>query len=414
MTRDRQEGGKRRKRRGWKGKHPRGRSLRRILFKWFLLSLVLSSGASALTFSVVSDHEWSGPMQRGEGFLALRFGRIWHDADARETLAQDLETEFGVTIGLRDARGSSLRDAPSCHRLHEVNVRGLRGGDAQGFLGRVEVCVDHEPPAWWRIVLVAGAGLGVVLLLSGILAHRLSFPLRRVARAAQRLADGDLDARVGRFRGHDETRLLAKVFDHMAERLSKQIEEQREVLGLVSHEVRTPLGHLRLLIEMGREGDVDWDELALEVEELEELMGKLLARSRVDSGHVERRSVDVMELARRALARQGLDESKARLEGEERLFEVDPTLVARALANLVRNAETHGGGLTEIVVQVGEELRLDVTDEGPGLVEEMPSDGLGLGLPLVRAIAAAHEGELGFERSGAHHVARLQIPRSSS
>ena len=273
--------------------HPRGSSLRRILFKWFLLSLLLSSGASALTFSLVSDREWSGPIQRGEAFLSLQFSRVWDDASSREALAQDLESEFAASVRVIDAQGRVLRAAAPCDEMHNFTVRGLRGVDAQALLGRVEICAKHERPAWWRIALVVGAGLSVVLLLSGVLAHRLSFPLRRVAQAAQRLADGDLAARVGKFHGHDETRLLAKVFDHMAERLGKQIEEQREVLGLVSHEVRTPLGHLRLLIEMGREGsDVDWDELARETEELEELMAKLLARSRVDAGHVERSSVD--------------------------------------------------------------------------------------------------------------------------
>ncbi|MFK8002687.1 MAG: sensor histidine kinase [Polyangiales bacterium] len=394
-----------------KAGHPGGRSLRRILFKWFLLSLMLSSGASALTFSLVSDREWGGPIQQGEAFLALQFARVWDDVPRREALARDLETEFSMSVRVMDADGGMLRDAPPCHEQHSFNVRGVRGADTQALLGRVELCVHHVHPAWWRIALVIGAGLLMVLFLSGVLAHRLSFPLRRVAQAAQRLADGDLEARVGKFRGHDETRLLAKVFDHMAERLGKQIEEQREVLALVSHEVRTPLGHLRLLIEMGREGsDVDWDELALETEELEELMAKLLARSRVDAGHVERSRVDVLELAQRALARQGIDESKAKLEGDERIFAIDPTLVARAMANLVRNAETHGGGLTEIVVHVGDELRLDVRDAGPGLGEERVSDGLGLGLPLVRAIAAAHEGELTFEQESAGHTARLVLP----
>ncbi|MFT5358888.1 MAG: two-component system OmpR family sensor kinase [Polyangiales bacterium] len=389
----------------------RGRSLRRILFKWFLLSLMLSSGASALTFSLVSDREWGGPIARGEAFLALQFARVWDDASKREELAQDLESEFAMSVRVMDAEGVMLRAAPSCDEMHSFTIRGFRDGDAQALLGRVELCMNHERPAWWRIALVVGAGLSVVLLLSGVLAHRLSFPLRRVAQAAQRLADGDFEARVGMSGGHDETQLLAQVFNHMAERLGKQIEEQREVLALVSHEVRTPLGHLRLLIEMGREGsDVDWDELALETEELEELMAKLLARSRVDAGHVERSRVDVLELAQRALARQGIDEAKATLDGHARMFTLDPTLVARALSNLVRNAETHGGGLTQIVVHVGDELRIDVKDVGLGLGEEPVSDGLGLGLPLVRAIAAAHDGDLTFVCEVGVHTARLEMP----
>lgn len=394
-------------------RHRPVRSLRRILFKWFLLSLVLSAGASALTFSLVSERERQHPMQRAEDFLALQFARAWDDPRAREALADDLESEFSMSARITDSDGAVLRSASPCAEEHSFNVRGLRGEDPQALLGSVVLCHDHEHPAWWRIALVLAAGLSVVLLLSGVLAHRLSFPLRRVVHAAKRLADGNLKARVGKFRGHDETRLLARVFDDMAERLGRQIEEQREVLALVSHEVRTPLGHLRLLIEMGREGgEVDWDELAMETEELEELMAKLLARSRVDAGHVERSRVDVLELAQRALARQGIDEAKASLEGSVRVFALDPTLIARALANLVRNAETHGGGLTQIAVHVGDALRVDVSDAGAGLGEEQTSDGLGLGLPLVRAIAAAHDGELSFAMEQGEHTARLRLPRA--
>jgi signal transduction histidine kinase len=242
---------------------------------------------------------------------------------------------------------------------------------------------------------------------------------------------------------------LADAIDDMAGRIQRQMLDQRELLAAVSHEVRSPLARIRLLVELARApGPISGDEPAIashdgdragdgardveasprlpaadpessqadrdkalteidrEVEEIDALVGSLLASSRLDFGTIDSREVDPVAIARDALVRSGLP---ARLlAAEERLPTVmaDPTLIARALANLVDNARVHAGGVTRLVAarESGSEIRFSVEDAGPGLGADSEQlflafhrrpgthGALGLGLAIVARIAEAHGG----------------------
>jgi signal transduction histidine kinase len=278
-------------------------------------------------------------------------------------------------------------------------------------VGTAVMCMLHSGPSALQIGVALSVALAVLLFMSGMLAYRISAPIRRVAAVAQRLADGDLDARVGAMRARGEVSVLATVFDRMADRIGQQLDEQKQLLAHVSHELRTPLGHLRLLVGIGREGQpIDLDELERELEELEELVAQLLARSRVDLGIVQRRQVDVLALGRRALERQGIDPAKMTSSEDELAYSLDPSLIERALANLVRNAQTHGGGLTRLSIESQDGmLVLEICDQGPGNETDGAGRGLGLGLPLARAIAEAHGGQLEQDHEGVGYRVRLVL-----
>ena len=204
----------------------------------------------------------------------------------------------------------------------------------------------------------------------------------------------------------------------MATRIDEQLSDQRELLAGVSHELRTPLGHLRVLIDTAREASEAsearpeqlhmLDELEREVIELDTLVDQLLAHSRLEFDRVERRDLDPVGLAVRALERVGEDASKLEIESERELVSGDPTLLGRALANLLTNARAHGRGLVTLRVYDGEqgELCFAAEDRGPGFAEGEPErvfasfvqgrerrgGSLGLGLSLVERIAVAHGG----------------------
>lgn len=402
-----------------RGRGHRERSLAKRLFLWFVLAIVAAGAAGAMVMSASGGRHWADNVRRIERFTARQFARVWHDPAARDALADDIERELGVQLTLVD-RGRVVRRGGRCdHRFrHRFRVPGVRG--------RIRACMPPPHRPHGRFLLALGAALVVLMALAGVLARRLGRPLRTVADVARRLGEGDLSARVERDYG-GEVGALSRAMNEMAARIERQLAEQRELLAVVSHEMRTPLGHVRLLLELAREGDPSAiEELEREVAEMDDLVGELLVRSRLDFEDVSERPLDATELARRALERRGLDAALLEAAEDAPTLQGDATLLARALANLLENADRHGGGVRALRVgSDAEGVVFEVADHGEGFDleqvapfqrgdEDDPADetapGLGLGLSLVRRIAEAHGGmlEVAAEPEGA--VVRLRIP----
>jgi signal transduction histidine kinase len=273
---------------------------------------------------------------------------------------------------------------------------------------------------------------------SGTIAWRLTRPLAELARVARRLGDGHLDARMRTDPHARELTAIATAVNDMAARIEKQLRDQRELLAAVSHEIRTPLGHLRVLLDTARERGVPEEllgELEREVLEVDALVDQLLASSRLDFGAIERRELDVAVEAARALERLGVDASVLDVESDACRASADPTLLRSALANLVRNAIDHGGGVTRLAVRrTREAVEVEVDDAGPGFAADdlprvfqpffrgtagagdKPARGtLGLGLSLVDRIAQAHGGSArAGNRDGGGARVTLRLPLTPS
>jgi signal transduction histidine kinase len=262
---------------------------------------------------------------------------------------------------------------------------------AAGVAAGVHLWSQRE---WWYFPIAFAA----LSIMSGAVAWRLTAPLIMAIKAARDIGDGKLDTRLPtHHRG--EMRILAGAVNEMAERIQRQLSDQKQLLAAVSHELRTPLGHMRVLIETARDtGDMKaLGELEREVLTLDDLVGRLLASSRLEFGNLERRQVDVGELVGDV---SGMEVVTA---GDVHAA-VDPTLVRRAVANLIDNARVHGGGAVAVRVERrGAQLAIEVDDAGPGVPADRRADafrafvpssggGLGLGLALVSRIAVAHGG----------------------
>ena len=171
--------------------------------------------------------------------------------------------------------------------------------------------------------------------------------------AARAIGDGELATRVERMPRWGEFAVLGDAINDMATRLQRQITDQKQLLAAVSHELRTPLGHMRILIDSGRERGEDptmCDELEREVLRLDALVARLLTSSRLDFATLERRRVDVGQLVREALRAAGVGDEARVVIADPCEAEVDPTLVRSAVANLIDNAQRHGGGVREVRV----------------------------------------------------------------
>jgi signal transduction histidine kinase len=294
----------------------------------------------------------------------------------------------------------------------------------------VHAMLAPGPWATWLPLLLA---LATLWMAAGGIAWALTRPLLELVSVTRDIGAGKLDRRMRLVplghRGH-EVAMLARSVNTMAERIERQINDQRELLATVSHELRTPLGHLRVLIDTAREqlqqpvdreasrhGRGDelaaaqahvFDELEREVVELDGLVDQLLVHSRLEFERLELRPLDPVALAVRALERLGEDASKLEVETEVEQLVGDPTLLGRAVANLLSNAREHGGGLDRLRVTDGArgQLCFVVEDRGPGFAEAEretvfesfvqgqahAGGSLGLGLSLVQRIAVAHGG----------------------
>ena len=273
--------------------------------------------------------------------------------------------------------------------------------------------------AWIVPALVALASVG------GFLITRRAFrPVVQIARTAESIADGnDLKKRIALEGARDEIYRLSQVFDAMLDRLERAFERERRFTSDASHELRTPVAAILAQADFAlspaakEEDRVEaLEDVRARAGQMSELLGKLLALSRMDAGHtpLRREKVDVRMLLEVALEEcaDAAREKNLSLEivpGEEMEADWDPLLVTQAVLNLVGNAVKYtgpGGHVRVGAKDAGEFVEISVEDDGPGIAPEhvehvferfyqadaSRQNGSGLGLSLVLRIAQLHGG----------------------
>jgi len=281
-----------------------------------------------------------------------------------------------------------------------------------------------------RAAMVGGiAALAVAALLGSPLIVQLSAPLRKLIRATDRIAHGELSFRV-RVRGKDEIGQLARAFNRMAEALERSEAARKSLLADVAHELRTPLTVIQGNLEAMLDGvfPLDQESLAPVYEETLHL-GALIEDLRVltlaETGHLplskERLELgELVEGACEAIRPAAAD------EGIEVVVETEPGLIVEAdhirirqvLGNLLSNALRHsppGKAIRVRAFRQGKEAWVEVHDQGPGIApEDMPhiferfyrgdparsGEGTGLGLAIARELVRLHGGRIWAENHG--------------
>ena len=389
-----------------------------------MLLAALAAGSVAF---LLRPEERPPDMRNAEAFVAARFGERWGDDAALRALADELHEASGMGLQLTDASGETrLSVGPTCARPHHTTP--VMAGAQE--LGRATLCMPRHPHFVVRGIALALAFALALWWSSGVIARRLARPLVETARVARKIGEGAFDARVHVHpRAPEEAQHLARAINEMAGRVESTLADQKMLLASVSHEIRTPLGHLRLLVDHAADAGLSaslTDQLEQEVLEIDELVAQLLAGSKLDSLGPERRALPAGDAARQALLRAGEDEAALEVTDDPQVY-ADPTLLARALANLLRNAREHGGGLRSLGVRAADQrVRFTVRDAGTGLKPEelerltqpFARDGadsagsLGLGLTLVARIALAHGGTLHVGQGDDAGALVLELPSS--
>jgi signal transduction histidine kinase len=278
-----------------------------------------------------------------------------------------------------------------------------------------------------QLLLQSGIALAIMAVasiwLGWLIAGRALDPLRAITNAARSISASNLHHRLALGGPDDEVKQLANTFDNLLERLEASFEAQRQFVANASHELRTPLTFERTLIEVAlADPAATIDTLRATCERVlgvgeqqERLIEALLTLSRSQRGLDRREPFDLAAIAAEILETRGPEATsrglyidtalnRAPAAGDERLGE-------RLVANLVDNAARHNvpGGRIDVATTTTSDGRavLTVLNTGPVVqpddLERLYQpfqrvaadrngnhDGLGLGLSIVHAIAAAH------------------------
>jgi two-component system OmpR family sensor kinase len=400
---------------GWAGLRLRFR-LQRQLFWWAGITILLTGAVTVGVLHLVAQESpFRGGFERTAlAFVGSRFEDVWERPEARRALARELSEKFRVSVTVSDAAGRELEQFGGGCSYAAPDIDVARAGQK---VGQVQLCLAYGPRFRGFMLLAAlFAAVFTLWAASAWFARRLARPFIDLVRVTREIGSGKLSARMrlGRH-GSGEAAVLAEAINDMASRIERQIEDQRELLAAVSHELRSPLTRLRVLVELADEQGDSVEtrrKIEREVIEIDALVGKLLASSRLDFETLDFQKLGARDVALRALERAGLDSSLLDAPAEGLSFDGDATLIARALGNLLENAARHAGRPERLIVSGDERrLRFEVLDRGPGFSEsartrafdpffrgasrETPAhDGgaLGLGLSLVARIARAHGG----------------------
>ncbi|WP_414601957.1 MtrAB system histidine kinase MtrB [Mobiluncus sp.] len=248
--------------------------------------------------------------------------------------------------------------------------------------------------------VLGGGGLAVLVLVAGmtwVVVYSVLVPVRRTVRTAERLAAGDLNARV-LSQGQDETAQLADSFNKMADSLQSKIDTlgqmsrlQQRFVSDVSHELRTPLTTMRIADDVIYDAREELDPAALrsaellhdQIDRFDAMLADLLEISRIDSGSA-RLDFEMVNLNK--LVEQVVEDNATLAEqvGCRVIFnppkypcaaELDTRRVTRIVRNLLVNAIEHSEGNPVVITTDSSEtaVALRVSDHGVGMSPEVTS-----------------------------------------
>lgn len=421
----------------------RPRTLRSRLFFWFVGAILLAILTTVLVAGSTRPEAVTGAEAMARN-VSTRLSSEWDDPEAARAFVAEV----------RDVTGFDVRLVRDPHRLpprvHSAARRGMaivpdnpqhifvpvaRNGQLVGALEMEKFGPRPTALQWWRFALGL-ALVGVVLsVMAGRIANLLARPLEQLANAADRFGSGDLGFRANARRARRwvaaEVHDVAVSFNRMADRVEAMVRGQRELLGAISHELRSPLGRARVALEIARdrlpEGTGErsprsaLDDVEKQLGAVDGILGELLDVTRAGLADLRTEKRPLGPWLRDRIAQDPPPptiELDVAPEAAEVAPSFDASLLARAFHNLLVNARAHGHPIdAPIVVRVslaeGERVRIVVRDRGPGFAPGVaerafepfvrgdsararPTEGAGygLGLAIVKRVVEAHGGRV--------------------
>jgi signal transduction histidine kinase len=378
--------------------------------------LAEAAGSLRIQFWVSAESSLPAPAAAdGDHVLRGQFDRMFH-APLREPLRM-VFTNFGPAPPPQP--GSSRRD----HRDHMERMSpplppgadrfdvlaSVPFSDGGWLNARTEILAAPVPPPWPSMILAGSMALASFAIV-GLVAGRLTRPLRALAERADAFGRGTVEPPLPEA-GPEEARRLIAAFTRMQERLRRFVADRTRMLAAIGHDLRTPITSLKLRAELLDDAEARSRMLAT-LDEMERMTEATLAFAREDATAEPSRSVDLAALISSFaddLTEMGKPVTFA--DAERLPYVCRPTALRRALANLVENAIQYGerARVTLGATSAGPVITID--DDGPGIPEDQieqafkpfvrletsrsrETGGAGLGLAIARSIVLAHGGDL--------------------
>ncbi|HEX3834675.1 MAG TPA: HAMP domain-containing sensor histidine kinase [Solirubrobacteraceae bacterium] len=404
-------------------RHPQATVRWRLTLLYGGLFLVCGAGLLTITYALVDRANTQGPANRA---FSIVQGPA---AELTERAAAAAKRAFPRRIGPAP---------PLPPRLRQF-LRTSNGQAAVRFGGSGQRIADMH-----QLQLESAIALAIMAVISGALgwlvAGRVLRPLRTMTATAQQISEVNLYERLAMPGPRDELRQLGDTIDGLLERLQGAFDAQRRFVANASHELRTPLTVSRAMLEMvisDPEATVETFratcEMVLEESgQQEQLIDALLGLAHGQRGIDNPEPLDLAAIVIEALQTHDLEAAAQGLQVDVSLNPApicgDQRLIERLVSNLLENALRHnipdGRVWVRVETPAGRPI-LAIANTGPLVPAEevqrllqpfqrLASDrvghheGLGLGLSIVAAIAAAHEATLEVH-AGRHGGLEIEV-----
>jgi two-component system sensor kinase ParS len=419
---------------------------RRLLFRSYLL-LVTALLAVAFGLQLAYNALSSADRTQNDPWLQSTLRIVAAELEAaapadREIVAAELSGILGMNVRLlqRDEIAASA----------DLELEALVNDDGDTFYlytppGLDElIYVGPVPVAEERWLLRAGPALFYlsIVVVVGLWLRPILRDINRMTTAAQRFA-ADYRTPLKTADATTELTTLARNLDDMSLRLSSLIQNQKELIAALSHEMRTPLARIRFaLAVMGNDASDEvrrqFGSINDDIQEIDDLIATMLSYARLDHPDLQMnwRPVPLEPWLEQVAGKFGDPGKSLVVECEPGLdtAEMDPRLMELAASNLLSNAERHAAARMRLrIARRGDGFEMLVDDDGGGIPEaaretvfkaftrlddsrSRKTGGYGLGLAIVARIAALHGSDASVGQSadlgGASFAVRWQPRRS--
>ena len=426
----------------------------------FWLAITLVAGLSILLGHMLNQDAWILSRHPGLNTLAKNWTERYErdGPDVAQDLLEQRKRQYHIDVQVLNDGGDAVvpgtfpRRAAAFEARRHNDERQLPWrrlteeytspdtGDTYLLIYRIphpELDAWHRESLLWPLSAL-GIALVVLTLFSLLVTLSITRPLGRLRGAVHDLGQTTYQqnslARLASRR--DEFGVLANDFNRMGARLQSLIGSQRQLLRDVSHELRSPLARLRIALALAERAGPEqrealWPRLTRECDRLEALISEILALARVDAEQAKAEPIDLsallLNIQKDALL--NAPEQDIHLDSQPGLaLQGWPTLLERALDNLLRNAQRFNPPGQAIELKAtgdSERIVISVRDHGPGVAGEhleqlgkpffrapgQSAAGHGLGLAIARRAVERHGGSLtlGNHPQGGF-VATLTLP----